>query len=155
MPIRFVALDPDLVCHWQQGGADANGQTPERQISDGVGVPCRLTLAMVPKGEPYLVLAHRPFPAPQPYAEVGPIFVHATAREAGGGDARLPQFLASPRYLLRGYDERDRIVYGTGQIVATSRLLDAAGMVLARPDVAYLHARSAANNCYQCMIELA
>ena len=155
MPIRFVALDPDLVRHWQQGGADANGQPPERQISDGVGIPCRLTLAMVPKGEPYLVLAHRPFPAPQPYAEVGPIFVHATAREPGGGDARLPQFLASPRYLLRGYDERDRIVYGTGQIVPTPEIPAAAERMLADQRVRYVHVRSASNNCYHCRIERA
>ena len=53
------------------------GQPPERKISDGDGVPCRHCLGYVEAGAPYLVLAYRPFPAPQPYAEVGPVFLHA------------------------------------------------------------------------------
>ena len=58
-------------------GPDAHGQKPEKQISDGDGVPCRHCLTRVAKGEPYLVLAYRPFPRDQPYAETGPIFLHA------------------------------------------------------------------------------
>jgi hypothetical protein len=155
MPIRFVALDPVVVQGWQDGAPDANGQKPERQISDGADIPCRLTLKMVPKGEPYLVLAHRPFPAPQPYAEVGPIFVHAEATEAGGGTDTFPAFLASPRYIIRGYDERDRIVYGTGQIVETAGITAAADAMFENRRVRYIHVRSASNNCYHCRIERA
>jgi len=155
MPIRFAALDPALVRHWQQGGADANGQSPERQISDGQGIPCRLTLKMVPKGEPFLILAHRPFPSPQPYAEVGPIFVHAEASEPGGGTDAIPPFLNSPRYIIRGYDARDRIVYGTGQIIATSEIPAAAERVFGHANVRYIHVRSASNNCYHCRIDRA
>lgn len=95
--IKFVALDLDTVRALQAGGPDANGQAPERRISDGAGVPCRLTLTIVPKGEPYLILAHRPFPAPQPYAEVGPIFVHAEARERWPEGDAIPPALSSPR----------------------------------------------------------
>lgn len=155
MPIRFVALDPALVQGWQGGAPDANGQQPERHISDGAGIPCRLTLKMVPKGEPYLILAHRPFPAPQPYAEVGPIFVHAAATEAGGGTGEIPAFLASPRYIIRGYDERDRIVYGTGQIVETPAIPTAADAMFENRRVRYFHVRSASNNCFHCRIERA
>lgn len=155
MTIRFVALDPDLVRSWQQGGPDANGQSPERQVSDGVGVPCRLTMKMIGKDEPYLVLAHRPFPGPQPYAEVGPIFVHAEAETPGGGTDELPEFLKSPRYIVRGYDERDRIVYGTGAIVATAEIPSAAERTFENQKVRYLHVRSATNNCYHCRIERA
>jgi hypothetical protein len=155
MPIRFVALDPILVHGWQQGKPDANGQAPERQISDGDGIPCRLTMTMVPMGEPYLVLAHRPFPAPQPYAEVGPIFVHAEADVAGVGTGEIPAFLASPRYIIRGYDERDRIVYGTGQIVETPDIPAAADALFENRRVRYIHVRSASNNCYHCRIERA
>lgn len=155
MPIRFVALEPALVRNWQGGGLDANGQSPERQISDGDGIPCRLTLKMVPKGEPYLVLAHRPFPAPQPYAEVGPIFVHGEATEAGGGTGEIPAFLESPRYIIRGYDAHDRIVYGTGQIVETPSIPAAADALFENRRVRYIHVRSASNNCYHCRIERA
>src|SRR3546814_15845279 len=78
--IKFVALPVDAARALQAGGADFNGQQPERRVSDGQGVPCRLTLRPVPAGEPYLILSYRPFPAPQPYAEVGPIFLHADSQ---------------------------------------------------------------------------
>lgn len=73
MSVRFVALQTPLVRKLQAGGEDANGQTPERHISSDPGVPCRHCLQLVAHGEPYLILAHRPFPAPQRYAEQGPI----------------------------------------------------------------------------------
>jgi Protein of unknown function (DUF1203) len=155
MPIRFVALDTDLVRGWQAGLPDANGQTPERAVSDGQGIPCRHTLAMVPKGEPFLILAHRPFPAPQPYAEVGPIFVHAEPRPQGGGSDRIPSFLDSPRYIIRGYGADDRIIYGTGQIVQTPEIPAAAAAMFENGKVRYIHVRSASNNCYHCRIDRA
>ena len=77
MPVHFLGLETGLVRSLQAGGPDANGQTPERHISLGRGVPCRHCLRPVAAGEPFLLLSHRPFPSPQPYAEQGPIFLHA------------------------------------------------------------------------------
>jgi hypothetical protein len=62
-------------------------------------------------------------------------------------------FGRTPEYIVRGYDHDDRIVYGTGAVVPTPDIPARAGELLARPDVAYLHMRSAKNNCYQCRIE--
>lgn len=56
---------------------------------------------------------------------------------------------------MRGCDASDRIVYGTGQVVPTAELTDAARALLTRPDVAYVHVRSASNNGYQFCIERA
>lgn len=152
--IRFVALESERVARWRAGGGDAHGQPAERKISDGDGVPCRHCLDMVPAGSPYLVLAHRPFPQPQPYAETGPLFVHADTCPRGGGET-LPAFLRSPSYILRGYGADHRIVYGTGGVVDTEVIVDRARDLLARPDIDYVHVRSAANNCYHCRIERA
>ncbi|NJM81532.1 MAG: DUF1203 domain-containing protein [Tabrizicola sp.] len=150
--MRYTAIPTDLARHYQSGGADANGQMPERQVSDGDGNPCRHCLAMIPQGAAMLVLAHRPFPAPQPYAELGPIFLCAEPCAAGGG-AELPAMLASPEYILRGYGADDRIVYGTGRVVPTEGLPQAAAHSLCDPRIAYLHVRSARNNCYQLRID--
>ncbi len=90
MSIRFVALDSALVHRLQAGHPDANGQAPERGIAPKDGYPCRHCLGMIAKGEAFLTLAHRPFPAPQPYAEVGPIFLHVEPCARGGGDATNP-----------------------------------------------------------------
>jgi Protein of unknown function (DUF1203) len=154
MPIRFVALETDLVRGWQTGRPDANDQTPERGVTASDGYPCRHCLQLIAMGEAYLTLAHRPFPAPQPYAEVGPIFVHAACAR-GGGDDRIPAFLDSPRHIIRGYGANDRIIYGTGQIVPTAEIPAAAARLFEQADVRYIHVRSASNNCYHCRIERA
>jgi hypothetical protein len=151
--MRFTPIPTAIVRAYQGLGPDANGQVPEVMISDGDGNPCRHCLQMIPNGARMLVLAHRPFPAPQPYAELGPIFLCADACEAGGGEA-VPEILASPDYILRGYGRDDRIVYGTGAVVPMERILDEAARRLADDRVAYVHVRSARNNCFQVRIDV-
>jgi Protein of unknown function (DUF1203) len=153
MMIQFVALATDLVNRLRAGAADANGQVPERGVTPADGYPCRHCLGLIAKGDPYLTLAHRPFPALQPYAELGPVFLHANECPRGGGDATIPAFLNSPRYMVRGYGADDRIVYGTGTIEATSDIPAAAAAKFKDPRVKYLHVRSASNNCYHCRID--
>ena len=153
MSIRFIALETDLVRRLQAGEADSNGQTPERRVASSDGLPCRHCLGMINKGEAFLTLAHRPFPAPQPYAEMGPIFLHASACERGGGSEKIPAFLDSPRYIVRGYGADDRIIYGTGAITATPEIPSAAQQMFKNPAVRYIHVRSASNNCYHCRID--
>ena len=150
--IVFQALETELVEGWCRGLPDANGQPAERKISDGMGTPCRHCMQMIEAGAPYLVLAHRPFPAPQPYAETGPIFVHAEPCPRGGGSS-LPAFLASTHYIVRGYGADDRIVYGTGGVVETSRIGARASELLDMETTQYVHVRSAQNNCYHCRTE--
>jgi hypothetical protein len=150
--MRYVAIPTGMARHYQAGGPDANGQAPERGVSDGGGNPCRHCLRMIPQGAGMLILAHRPFPAPQPYAEVGPIFLCADPCEPGGG-AAVPDLLASPDYIVRGYGPDDRIVYGTGGVVATGMIPARAAELFQNPRVAYLHVRSARNNCFQCRID--
>ena len=150
--MRFVPIPTEVVRAYRSGAPDANGQLPERHISDGGGNPCRHCLAMIARGAGMLVLAHRPFPAPQPYAEIGPIFLCADACAAGGG-AELPEMLASPEYIVRGYGPDDRIVYGTGAVTPALQIMERAGTLLADPRVDYVHVRSARNNCFQVRIE--
>jgi hypothetical protein len=152
--LRFVALDSATVAALRRGAPDANGQLPERQVSDGGGNPCRHCLDDIAAGQPMLVLAHRPFPAPQPYAELGPIFLHAEACPRYEPAAGVPaMFLRREAILLRGYGADDRIVYGTGKVIPTADIAPLASTLFERPEIAYLHLRSASNNCYQCRIE--
>ncbi|MCB0060720.1 MAG: DUF1203 domain-containing protein, partial [Caldilineaceae bacterium] len=98
--IRFVAMSTELVTGLQRGAPDANGQRPECALSDGDGIPCRHCLQLGAAGEPYLILAHRPFTTVQPYAECGPIFLHAEHCERHADSAQLPAILGSPQYIL-------------------------------------------------------
>ncbi|MEH7828304.1 DUF1203 domain-containing protein [Gemmobacter denitrificans] len=154
MTIRFTPIPTDLARALRAGGPDAYGLPPERVHAEGAGNPCRHCLAHVPEGAGMLILAHRPFPMPQPYAETGPIFLCADECPAGGG-ATLPAMLTSPDYMIRGYGADDRIVYGSGAVVPTGQIMDAATALLGNPAIAYVHVRSARNGCFQCRIDRA
>ena len=147
--MTFQALPTATVEAYRNGAVDAYGQPPERVISDGDSKPCRHCLKNVPKGAEMLILAYRPFDELHPYAETGPIFLCANACTRGGGNAELPPILrTSPDYLLKGYSPDNRIVYGTGAIVAPDDIPAYKAKVFADPLVAYIHVRSARNNCY-------
>lgn len=155
--MKFTALPSDIVHALQAGGPDAYGHAPEITRSDGAGNPCRHCLEFVPTGADMLILAHRPFADLQPYAETGPIFLCAAPCARGGGDVdadALPEVLrSSPDYLLKGYGTDDRIIYGTGAIVPPAEIAGRAAQLFADPQVAYLHLRSARNNCYLARID--
>ena len=152
---RYTALPTDIVRAYQNGAPDAFGNAPEHAISDGDGNPCRHCLQDIPQGAGMLILAHKPFAGTHPYAEVGPIFLCADACDAGTGDTPPPILTTSPDYLVKGYSEDDRIVYGTGAVLAADTLAARAKTLLDDPRVAYLHVRSARNNCYQLRIDRA
>lgn len=151
--IHFAAMPTEKARAYQAGGPDAYGKPPERVVSDGNGNPCRHCLAQVPEGAEMLILAYRPFKDLHPYAETGPIFLCAEPCLQGGGNA-LPDILqSSPDYLVKGYGQDDRIVYGTGEIVPPANMTSAVTAIFAKPNVAYIHVRSARNNCYLARID--
>ncbi|MCF8467893.1 MAG: DUF1203 domain-containing protein [Sneathiella sp.] len=152
--LSYIPLPTDQVRALQNGGLDAHGNTPERQISDGGGNPCRHCLSEIAAGDEFLVLSYRPFASGQPYAEQGPIFLHAKECAAYDRTDALPDMYSGrDGILLRGYSRHDRIVYGTGQTASPAKIEAAARAILATKGVAYVHARSATNNCYQFRIE--
>ncbi len=157
MTVRFVALPSEVVAALQAGGPDANGQTPEVHVADeSGGLPCRHCLTRIRAGERYLVLAYRPFPTAQPYAETGPIFLHADQCPSFDGSARIPEILTNrPEFVMRGYDDLDRIVYDRCEVVPGDRIAPDAERLLEDERVAYLHVRARASTCYQCRIERA
>ena len=62
-------------------------------------------------------------------------------------------FLSRPQMIVRGYSADERIVYGTGVVVPSDRIATTAASILARSDIAFVHLRSASNNCFQCRVE--
>ena len=154
--IAFAAIPTIDAEALRAGAPDSYGLTPERRITRGGGYPCRHCLDFIGEGEPYLTLAYRPFPALQPYAETGPIFIHAEPCARYAASEILPPVLTeSPDFILRGYGHDDRIVYGTGAVTLKEKVEERARELLGKPGIAYVHVRSARNNCYQCRIDRA
>lgn len=157
MTLLYSGMPSELAAAYRAGAPDANGQAPEPRVSDGDGVPCRHCLGSVAAGEAYLVLAYRPFPALQPYAELGPVFIHADECAAHAPTEGLPERERRSKSgrILRGYGADDRIVYGTGIVVDNGEIEAQAAAILERPDVAYVHMRSATNNCFTLRVDRA
>ena len=70
-----------------------------------------------------LIVSYRPFDSIQPYAEQGPIFLHAVECEAHSGrGGELPEALSNKtECIVRGYGADERMVYGTGKCNALWR----------------------------------
>jgi len=151
--IRFSAMPTANAENLWNGGTDAYGFLPETMVSDGPGHPCRHCLKNIDAGEELLVFAYRPFPELQPYAETGPVFLHKERCERYAAEEVLPPVLTSPDFIVRGYNADNRIVYGTGAVTLTPDIRSYATQLLERPEIAYVHVRSARNNCYQCRID--
>ncbi len=155
MKLKYLPMPSNEVRALQAGGKDAYGCAPERTVSDGDGNPCRHCLDFVPKGAGMLILAYRPFPDVQPYAETGPVFLCADPCEAWAGEGVPPILKSSKDYLLKGYTENHRIKYGTGKVVERDDLADYAADLLGRPEISFVDVRSARNNCFQLRIKRA
>ena len=153
MTLNFEAIPTSDTRNAQNGNPDANGQLPEHSISDGNGNPCRHCLTDIPEGEPMLILGYRPFLAPQPYAEVGPIFLCAKTCERHSNSKTLPNlFKTNKELLIRGYDDQDRIIYGTGQVTSLNQIESAITDGFKNEEIDYYHLRSASNNCFQIKV---
>lgn len=148
MTLKYLPYDAADVASLRADGPDAYGQPAERAISNGVGTPCRSCLKNVPEGAEMLIVAARPFAGLHPYAETGPIFLCADDCTPHAGDGVPPILSTSPDYLVKAYDDRDRIIYGTGQITASDDIDAYSKTLLARDDVAFVDVRSARNNCF-------
>jgi hypothetical protein len=152
--ILFHAMPTEDAENLWSVGTDAYGYLPETMISDGPGHPCRHCLANIDAGDELYVFAYRPFPALQPYAETGPVFMHKTpCRRYFAVEIQPPVLDTSSDFILRGYGANNRIVYGTGNVTLKQDIPDYAARLFERDDVSYIHVRSARNNCYQCRID--
>lgn len=152
--ILFHAMPTEHAEAIWAGGADAYGFAPETMVSKGAGYPCRHCLANIDEGDALYLFAYRPFPELQPFAETGPIFLHAKPCRRYQAEEVQPHVLTSSKdYILRGYTDTNRIVYGTGAVILKEDVAHYAGQLFEREEIAYVHVRSARNNCYQCRID--
>lgn len=149
MKLTYSGLPTPDVHDIKSRGRDAYDLPVESHISDGNAYPCRHCLGATPKGDAYLILAHRPFTGLNAYTETGPIFLCAKDCAAYDGGGMLPEMLNSPTYIIRGYTGDERIKYGTGQVVARDSLLDETAQILQDKEIAFVDVRSAMNNCWQ------
>ena len=152
MQLLVRGIPTDDVERIRSGGPDANGQPALRRAAEGLANPCRHCLSLIAPGDAKLVLAYRPFAAPQPYAETGPIFLHAESCSRYEGDALPGWFDYLTPALVRGYGADDWIRYDTADVLPGRQLADACRSILSDASVAYVHVRSRWS-CFQCRVD--
>ena len=145
-------LPSEEVARLRAGAPDAHGLPALVKRAEGRANPCRHCLQLIAPGDEMLVLAYRPFGTPQPYAEVGPIFLHRHRCERYEGGELPDWFRFLDLALVRGYADNDWIRYETGAVVPGVELRAASERILADRSVAYVHIRSKFN-CFQCRVD--
>ena len=143
---RVAALPPDQLERIRAHGVDDFGNPLEPVTVTGPGTPLRCCLRDAEPGERVVLLAYRPAAVGGPYAEVGPVFVHAEACDGYADEDHYPEGFRSRQQLLRAYDARGWQVENV--VVDGPAAERAITDLLGRPDVAYLHSRNVLAGCY-------
>jgi hypothetical protein len=121
---------------------------PVRQIEDETGgSPLRCCLREARAGEDIALIAYRPFPWLGPYAEVGPVFIHAQACDGYTAPDRYPVGFAHRRQLLRAYDF-DRRICDAVPVKDGPQAERVLSWLLSRPEVDFVHSRNLEWGCY-------
>ena len=108
--------------------------------------PCRVCLRISSEPEDLLLLSYQPLPDIGPYAEIGPIFVHARHCEPYAGSAEFPADFARRRLVLRAYGHEGRIVDATVAEAGTAP--ERAAEFFRDVAVAEVHARHESYTCF-------
>jgi hypothetical protein len=144
---RVTALPAGDLERIRARGADDFGNALEPvTVTTTGGTPLRCCLRDAEPGERVVLIAYRPAAVGGPYAEVGPVFVHAEACAGYADEARYPEGFRARNQLLRAYDARGRQVENV--VVDGPAAERAITDLLGRPGVAYLHSRNVLAGCY-------
>ncbi len=108
--------------------------------------PCRVCLRISSEPEELLLLSYQPLPGTSPYAEIGPIFVHARACEPYASANTFPADFARRRLVLRAYGHDGRIV--DAAVAEAGAAPQQAGAFLCDEAVAEVHVRHESYTCY-------
>jgi hypothetical protein len=149
---RIVPLDRDVVAAARKSMRDEHGNALV-VLRDGEPHQCRSCLRLSLPTEGVILLAYRPFASRHPYAEVGPIFVHERECEPYEDIGTYPPEFPRRAVVLRGYDDRDRIV--SAEAVGDRRVEDVIAESFGSPATAYLHARNLGYGCFMFRIDRA
>ncbi|MBA3963505.1 MAG: DUF1203 domain-containing protein [Chthoniobacterales bacterium] len=114
--------------------------------------PCRHCLRWAQPGEDVVLFPYSSIPAGHPYAESGPIFVHADACERYHSTDEYPDAFREGR-VMRAYDKSyDMIAAEFPDANAPESLIE---KLLAHPATAFLQVHSLDRGCYTFRIERA
>ena len=123
------------------------------KIQTGETSPCRVCLRITEPADEVLLLSYRPLDDDTPYAEIGPIFIHADRCPRYDSVNVFPPAFLKRELVLRAYDYEGRI--SDAKVVPPGEAERVATDFLARPDVREVHVRHTSYTCFDFKIERA
>jgi hypothetical protein len=143
------AVDPLRLDAVRSARTDGHGNPFRRFPASGSGEPLRCCLRYATPGEPIALISFAPFTHVSPWTEVGPVYVHGDRCAGYDSAAGLPAELRSGPVLLRTYHPDDSMDYEHNTLITDGRDLEATiEELLALPDVATVHVRTARPQCF-------
>lgn len=124
---------------------------PVRVVVSEGGEPMRDQLRRAEPGERIILCSYQAVSLPSEFAEIGPVFISADLPAATFAPDELPPGYFNRLFALRAYDAADRIVHSL--LVEPTAAPEKFRDLLAREDVAYLHARFAGHGCFAACID--
>lgn len=126
---------------------DDNGDPYAQRVDDEGGAPLRCCLRDSRLGEDIALIGYRPLPQAGPYAEVGPVFIHADECAGYPAADRYPDEFRSRTQVFRAY--RDNGTIAGGRLVDPGHGQEQVIRELfADPEVAFLHSRNVIYGCF-------
>jgi hypothetical protein len=146
--MTFNPIEPDRLDAMRATGHDEFGNAWTHRDAGG-GEPLRCCLRRATAGEAIALICYSPWTRRSPWAESGPVFVHFE-RCAGYPDRTVyPQAFTDAPSMLNPFDHAGERAYDHITFVDPGTEHEkAVRAVMAEPDVAFLHVRSATAGCF-------
>ncbi len=129
-------------------GVDHNGAAVDPFVDGEGGWPLRCCLTDSRPGDDLAIVGWSPFPWEGPFAERGPIVVHASPCPGPAGSGVPPQFLERAQ-VVRPYGTDRRIAYDHVRLVeAGGGLPGAIAAALSEPAIDFVHVRNVLAGCW-------
>ncbi len=147
--LHIHAIDPARLEAVRSSGEDGHGNQLRPFAATGQGEPLRCCLRFAHPGEQIALISYAPFENPSVWREVGPVYIHAAGCEGYTKTAALPEQLATGPRVLRTYRADDTMNYEHNTVVTDDAdLRPIIERLLREPDVANVHVRTLAPQCF-------
>jgi hypothetical protein len=149
---RIEAIPAADLRRIRESGRDDAGNPLRFSVTEGPGSPLRCCLREATSGERIALITYRPFTQDGPYAEVGPVFIHADECAGYESPHSYPEGFRNRRQVFRPYDAAGNMVYDALALVDGDSAEETVERLFARPDVEFIHSRNPLPGCYMFRI---
>jgi hypothetical protein len=146
--LHVSAIDPERLQSIRRQGEDEAGNTLAPFSAAG-WEPLRCCLTVAANGDGILLICYSPFTVASPWAETGPVFIHAEPCPGYLASDELPAALRTGPRVLRPYHKDGSLDYADITVIDAGEDIEVHVLdLLGRPAVDTVHVRALAAQCF-------